>query len=80
PHAEWDRPAYTQVQFRENPGYSVRSGRWNYVEWGVGGRAGRELYDQITDPREMNNLADQAEHVVMQAKLHTLIGKKFGGE
>lgn len=77
PQAKWDRPAYTQVQFRENPGYSVRSGRWNYVEWGEGGRAGRELYDQSADPQELNNLIDKAEHSAIQRKLQSLLRRKF---
>ncbi len=80
PKAVWERPAYTQVQFRENPGYSVRSGRWNYVEWGKGGRAGRELYDQNIDLQELNNLIDQPDHAVAQKKLQSLLRQKFGGE
>jgi len=80
PQAKWDRPAYTQVQFRESPGYSVRSGRWNYVEWGKGGRAGRELYNQNTDPREFNNLIDKPEHAAMQKKMQSLLRQKFGSE
>ena len=80
PLAEWNRPAYTQVQFRENPGYSVRSGRWNYVEWDEGGRAGRELYDQTADPRELINLIDKPEHDATQMKLQLLLKLKFGSE
>jgi len=80
PQKKWTRPAYTQVQFRENPGYSVRSGKWNYVEWGNGGRAGRELYDQDADPQELINLVDQPEHAAIQKKMQVLLRQKFGGE
>lgn len=80
PQTEWDRPAYTQVQFRENPGYSIRSGKWNYVEWDKGGRAGRELYDQDTDPQEFNNLADQPKQAAIQKKLQSLLRQKFGSK
>ncbi|MSU50151.1 MAG: DUF4976 domain-containing protein [Opitutus sp.] len=37
-------------------GRSVRTERWRYTEWNEG-RAGSELYDQLADPHEFNNLA-----------------------
>jgi len=46
-------------------GYSLRTVRWRYTEWGEG-KEGRELYDHDADPRELTNLADspaQAETV-----------------
>jgi iduronate 2-sulfatase len=42
-------------------GYSLRTPRWRYTEWDEG-RRGRELYDHDTDPRELTNLVDKAEH------------------
>jgi iduronate 2-sulfatase len=42
-------------------GYSLRTDRWRYTEWD-GGEKGRELYDHDTDPRELTNLADHADH------------------
>ena len=30
--------------------------RWRYTEWN-GGKAGRELYDHVSDPDEVHNLA-----------------------
>jgi len=60
PRAEWDRPAFSQVQFRDVAGRSVRTERWRYVEWGEGGNEGRELYDQSEDPFEMKNLAEDS--------------------
>src|SRR5262249_56966161 len=32
PKKAWDRPAYTQVQRGNFPGYSVRTERWRYTE------------------------------------------------
>ncbi|MCA9039423.1 MAG: sulfatase [Planctomycetaceae bacterium] len=43
-------------------GYSLRTGRYRYTEWGAGGASGRELYDHQHDPQEMNNLANGDEH------------------
>lgn len=43
-------------------GYSLRTARWRYTEWGEGGAQGRELYDHETDPRELANLAQAAAH------------------
>jgi uncharacterized sulfatase len=37
-------------------GYSVRTERWRYIEWDEG-RLGQELYDELSDPGEVRNLA-----------------------
>jgi uncharacterized sulfatase len=62
PLAEWNRPAFSQVQFREVPGRSVRTERWRYTEWGENGKDGIELYDQENDPGEMENLATNPQY------------------
>jgi uncharacterized sulfatase len=62
PEAEWEKAAFSQVQFREVNGRAVRTEHWRYVEWGEEGSAGMELYDQVSDSQEMNNLAGKAEH------------------
>lgn len=41
-------------------GYSLRTSRWRYTEWG-GGEHGRELYDHEADAKELTNLADKPE-------------------
>ena len=39
-------------------GYSLRTDRWRYTEWGEGAQ-GRELYDHEADPKELKNLAGE---------------------
>jgi len=53
-------------------GYSIRTPRYRYTEWGEDGRGGAELYDHQADPAEMVNLAgrpDQAETVEQLSEL-----------
>jgi arylsulfatase A-like enzyme len=47
---------------RRTFGYSLRTARWRYTEWGEAGRDGRELYDHDSDPRELTNLASVGAH------------------
>ncbi len=51
-------------------GYSLRTPRWRYTEWDEG-RAGRELYDNDQDPRELKNLASDLAHEKTVAELST---------
>ncbi|NLT70827.1 MAG: sulfatase [Verrucomicrobiaceae bacterium] len=53
-------------------GYSLRTPRYRYTEWDEGGR-GRELYDHETDPGELVNLAEQAEHAATVAELSEVL-------
>ncbi len=41
-----------------NEGYSIRTKRFRYTEWGEAGQGGRELYDHQHDANEMHNLAE----------------------
>ena len=77
PGIEWERPAFTQTLFVDVPGYSVRTKRWRYVEWGASGEAGAELYDQIDDPREMNNLIGSDDHTAPLDDLKQLINRNW---
>ena len=38
-------------------GYSLRTERYRYTEWGENGADGNELYDHQSDPAELHNLA-----------------------
>ena len=43
-------------------GYSLRTSRYRYTEWGEEGAEGNELYDHLSDPEELINLAGKSEH------------------
>lgn len=72
PQAQWNRPAYTQVQRGGFPGHSVRTERWRYTEWD-GGEKGSELYDHENDPQELKNLADNPQLAEVQTQMKALI-------
>ena len=54
-------------------GYSLRTSRFRYTEWGEGGAGGAELYDRDVDPDEMKNLAGQASLKQVQAELSIVL-------
>ncbi|HYW96459.1 MAG TPA: sulfatase [Bacteroidales bacterium] len=70
PSAEWDHPAYTQVE--RGPGYSVRTETYRFTEWDYGNK-GRELYDEVNDPHEQVNLAEDPAYAGVVAKMDSLI-------
>ncbi len=43
-------------------GYSIRTPRYRYTQWGEDGAEGAELYDHTSDPQELVNLANRPEH------------------
>ena len=75
--ADWDRPAFSQVTRRRDKrlvmGYSVRTDRWRYTQWGKNGGEGQELYDHQNDPTEQTNLALDKSHGDVLAKMAALI-------
>ena len=77
PKTEWKRPAFIQTLFLDMPGYSVRTDRWRYVEWGNSGDQGIELYDQLSDPREMNNLAGSTGYSEIIKQLRELLKQNW---
>lgn len=74
PRAKWAHPAFTQVrrplgQGKNTMGYSVRTERWRYTEWGPDGEHGVELYDHSRDPGEVTNLALDPRHAGIRDEL-----------
>lgn len=60
-----------------NNGYSIRTNRYRYTEWGEKGDLGAELYDHESDPEELINLIDRLEvqdlQMEMAIQLHARI-------
>ena len=58
-------------------GYTLRTTRYRYTEWGENGSLGNELYDHESDSVEMVNLSGKPEHAELvkqlSAQLHTRI-------
>jgi iduronate 2-sulfatase len=81
PESKWDHPALTQV--RRGPaasaymGYSIRTEKWRYTEWDTGKR-GAELYDEVSDPRESNNLAEDPKHQKVVGDMQRLLRRVRG--
>jgi uncharacterized sulfatase len=60
PERSFKKAAFTQLQYENITGRSVRTDRYRYIRWeGAGG--GEELYDHERDPREFTNLATKPE-------------------
>ena len=60
-------------------GYSVRTERYRYTEWGEKGAEGNELYDHQTDPGEMKNLAGEAGQEETVSELKKLLEERIAG-
>ncbi len=65
--------AFTQY----DQGYSVRTKDFRYTQWGENGSAGHELYDQRSDPNEMNNIADAPESAATVKQLSDLLRQRI---
>ncbi len=70
--AEWNRPAFTQVQRDKSPGHSVRTERARYTQWGLGEKS-EELYDHDTDPHELHNVAADPRYTSILAEMKSLL-------
>ena len=70
--AWWTRPEW---KFREITGYSVRTARYRYTEWGDGA-FGVELYDYELDPGETRNLAHDRPTASTRFKLARMLRER----
>jgi iduronate 2-sulfatase len=52
PSAAWDKPAVTSHGYKN---HAVRTEKWRYIRYEDGSE---ELYDEVNDPKEWKNLAD----------------------
>ena len=62
---------------RQDGGYTLRTERFRYTEWGKNGASGNELYDHKHDPKELNNLANDPAHSETIAKLTTRLRQRI---
>ena len=58
-------------------GYTVRTERWRYTEWGPDGAEGAELYDHWNDPKEYVNLARAPGDQETVARLKELLKRRI---
>jgi arylsulfatase A-like enzyme len=65
--ARWAHRDFTKKKVK---GYSIRTNRYRYTQWGDG-EYGHELYDYQTDPGEISNLADKSEYAQTVKDLHS---------
>ena len=65
PEVKLRESAFTQYE----SGYSLRTPRYRYTEWGENGAEGVELYDHQSDPVEMTNLASKSKHAALMEML-----------
>jgi iduronate 2-sulfatase len=67
----------TSALSQYDSGYSIRTKRYRYTEWGDAGAAGNELYDHLSDPAEMKNLADDDTHRDTIKELSQLLRRRI---
>ena len=58
-------------------GYSLRTSRYRYTEWGENGKGGAELYDRDEDPEELVNLAGKSRLQSTQAELSGVLRQRI---
>jgi arylsulfatase A-like enzyme len=74
----WSAAHLTRPERRglEIMGYSIRTDRYRYTEWG-GGADGVELYDYRADPLEYRNLAGEPQFDALVADLQALLRSRL---
>lgn len=72
------KPAFTQVtRGGVRMGYSVRTDRYRFTQWGRGGEGGTELYEHPDDPNEYKNLSGDPAYRSLEKKLTNLLRTGF---
>lgn len=70
-------PAFTKVylalQNRNIMGYTIRTDRYRYTQWGPEGVLGEELYDYETDPGEYTNLVSVRKYESVRFRLQRML-------
>ncbi|MCE2415004.1 sulfatase-like hydrolase/transferase [Candidatus Poribacteria bacterium] len=70
PTRPWKTAAFSQLARGSNiHGYSIRTQRYRYTEWGQNGSRGVELYDYEANPDETVNIAGLPENAELVAHL-----------
>jgi iduronate 2-sulfatase len=73
----WSRGGrmHKEIRGKQIKGYTVRTSRYRYTEWGRG-EYGTELYDYQADPDEFTNLAGAEEHAAIVAGMKKLLHRR----
>jgi hypothetical protein len=81
PARPWKKAAFSQYPRGRYMGYSMRTDRFRYTEWGLLGEepVGVELYDHRTDPHENVNLAGRSENQAIVAELSRMLREGWRG-
>jgi arylsulfatase A-like enzyme len=62
---------------QHHEGYTLRTDRYRYTAWGKDGADGVELYDHMSDPAEMDNLANRKRQEDVKAELATMLRQRI---
>jgi len=81
PDQPWKSAAFSQYPRGRNMGYSLRTERYRYTEWGLLGEVplAVELYDHQTDPAENVNVAGHAANRELVARLSAKLRRGWRG-
>jgi arylsulfatase A-like enzyme len=75
-----DRQHVGGLKHRPNAqGYSIRTERWRYTEWGENAWQGLELYDHDNDSKEFTNLAGDPAYAGQLRLMEDLMATRVAG-